>query len=119
MLNIKEMGFSAIWTNPFVVNDMYRYSYHGYSITDHYRIDPRFGTLKEAKLLSKKLSDTGIKLIMDQILNHYLDFIIGGWMIYLLLIGSIIKKEFEDRPVEIDDMRESELFNQDSIDKYL
>ena len=54
------MGFSAIWTNPFVVNDMYRYSYHGYSITDHYRIDPRFGTLKEAKLLSKKLSDNGI-----------------------------------------------------------
>ena len=28
------------------------------------------------------------------------------------------QKEFEDRPVEIDDMRESELFNQDSIDKY-
>ena len=67
---IKEMGFSAIWTNPFVVNDMYRYSYHGYSITDHYRIDPRFGTLKEAKLLSKKLTENGIKLIMDQIVNH-------------------------------------------------
>ena len=61
---IKEMGFSAIWTNPFVVNDMYRYSYHGYSITDHYRIDPRFGTLKEAKLLLKIISDIGIKLIL-------------------------------------------------------
>ena len=114
---IKEMGFSAIWTNPFVVNDMYRSSYHGYSITDHYRIDPRFGTLKEAKLLSKKLSDNGIKLIMDQIVNHC--GLYHWWMDDLPFTDWVnYQKEFEDRPVEIDDMRESELFNQDSIDKY-
>ena len=27
-------------------------SYHGYAITDLYRVDPRFGTLEEYKLLA-------------------------------------------------------------------
>ena len=31
---IKDMGFTAIWVNPVLENDMARYSYHGYSTTD-------------------------------------------------------------------------------------
>ena len=67
---LSEMGFTAIWTNPFLINNMDKYSYHGYSVTDHYQVDPRFGSLKELVDLSEKLNKKGIKLIMDQVANH-------------------------------------------------
>ena len=67
---IEEMGFTAIWSTPLLTNDMYKDSYHGYARTDFYQVDPRFGTLDEYINLSKKASERGIKLIMDQVVNH-------------------------------------------------
>ncbi len=65
-----EMGFTALWPSPLLINDMPEASYHGYAITDYYRVDPRFGTLEEYVELSRKASEKGIKLIMDQVVNH-------------------------------------------------
>ncbi len=67
---IKDMGFTAIWPQPLLENDMAAYSYHGYSITNHYKVDPRFGTLDEYKELSAKAKQKGIKLIFDGVINH-------------------------------------------------
>jgi glycosidase len=67
---IKDMGFTAIWPTPMLENDMPAYSYHGYSITDHYKVDPRYGTLAEYKELSFKAKQKGLKLILDEVLNH-------------------------------------------------
>jgi glycosidase len=67
---ISSMGFTAIWPTPMLENDMQGYSYHGYSITNHYRVDPRYGTLDEYKELSAKARQKGIKLIFDEVLNH-------------------------------------------------
>jgi len=67
---IKDMGFTAIWPTPMLENDMPRYSYHGYAITNHYKVDPRFGTLDEYKELSIKANQKGIKLIFDEVINH-------------------------------------------------
>jgi glycosidase len=67
---IDGMGFTAIWPSPLLTNDMPRSSYHGYAITDFYEVDPRFGTLQEYKELSRKARSRGIKLIMDQVVNH-------------------------------------------------
>ena len=67
---IKDMGFTAVWPCPLLTNDMPKTSYHGYAITDLYEIDPRFGTLEEYIELSSKMSEQGIKLIMDQVANH-------------------------------------------------
>ena len=67
---LKEMGYTAIWPQPLVENDMPSYSYHGYAITDHYKVDPRFGTLDEYKELASKARKKGIKLIYDAVLNH-------------------------------------------------
>jgi glycosidase len=64
------MGFTAIWPQPMLENDMKAYSYHGYAITDHYKVDPRFGTLDEYRELSQKASSKGIKLIFDGVVNH-------------------------------------------------
>jgi glycosidase len=67
---IADMGFTAIWPTPMLENNMERYSYHGYSITDHYKVDPRFGTLDEYKELAQKAREKGIKLIFDDVVNH-------------------------------------------------
>lgn len=67
---IKDMGFTAIWPTPMLENDMEKYSYHGYSITNHYKVDPRYGTLDEYKELSAKMRQRGMKLIFDEVLNH-------------------------------------------------
>ena len=67
---ISEMGFTAIWPCPLLTNDMPKWSYHGYAMTNFYEVDPRFGTLEEYLKLSKKAKEKGIKLIMDQVANH-------------------------------------------------
>ncbi|KAA3660927.1 MAG: alpha-amlyase [Calditrichaeota bacterium] len=67
---IKDMGFTGIWLNPVLENDQERYSYHGYSTTDFYQIDARFGSNDEYVQLSRKAQEMGIKLIMDMIVNH-------------------------------------------------
>jgi neopullulanase len=67
---IAGMGYTAIWPTPMLENDMEVYSYHGYSITNHYKVDPRFGTLDDYKELAVKARQKGIKLIFDEVLNH-------------------------------------------------
>lgn len=67
---IEDMGFTALWVNPLLENNHKRSSYHGYSTTDYYKIDARFGSNDDYLRLSKEASKRGIKLIMDQIMNH-------------------------------------------------
>jgi glycosidase len=67
---ISEMGFTAIWPTPLLINDMEKSSYHGYAMTDFYKVDPRFGTLEDYIQLSTKAKEKGLKLIMDQVANH-------------------------------------------------
>ena len=67
---LKDLGFTAIWVNPVLENDMEEWSYHGYSTTDFYKVDPRFGTNEEYAELSRKAKEKGIKMIMDMIVNH-------------------------------------------------
>lgn len=67
---IADLGFTAVWPQPMLTNDMPQGSYHGYAITDLYQIDPRFGTNEEYQELSLKLKDRGMKLVMDQVANH-------------------------------------------------
>ncbi len=67
---VDEMGFTALWVNPVLENDQPSYSYHGYSTTDFYKVDPRFGSNEEYLQLSSLAKERGIKLVMDMILNH-------------------------------------------------
>ena len=67
---IKMMGYTAIWNMPLLENDQKEQSYHGYSITNHYKIDPRFGTNEKFKELCTEAKKRGIKIIADVVLNH-------------------------------------------------
>lgn len=67
---IDDLGFTAVWLNPIIENDMHTYSYHGYAATDFYSIDRRYGNNEEFRAFCKDASDRGIKVIMDMIMNH-------------------------------------------------
>ena len=67
---ISNMGFTAIWSTPMLENNMKNLSYHGYAITDLYKIDPRMGNNELYKELSVKAKNKGVKLIKDVVLNH-------------------------------------------------
>lgn len=67
---IENMGFTAVWPSPLLTNNMHKQSYHGYAMTDFYEVDPRFGDMESYRLLSEKMEVRGLKLIMDQVLNH-------------------------------------------------
>lgn len=66
---LEELGITAIWPTPVQENDV-TVSYHGYSITDYYQIDPRLGTNEDYRQLVEQCHKHGIKMVMDLVFNH-------------------------------------------------
>ncbi len=67
---VKDLGFTAIWLNPVLENNMPTTSYHGYAITDFYKVDARLGSNQDYKNLANSMHQNGMKVIMDMIFNH-------------------------------------------------
>lgn len=67
---IAAMGFTQLWPTPLLENRQPRYSYHGYSITDLYRIDPRFGSNEDYRQLVAAARAKGLGVIQDVVPNH-------------------------------------------------
>ncbi|ALW84220.1 alpha-amylase [Hymenobacter sedentarius] len=67
----KQLGATAIWPTPLVENDMPKASYHGYAVTDCYKIDPRYGTNAEYVQFVKAAHANGLKVVQDIVLNHW------------------------------------------------
>ncbi|MDB5125067.1 MAG: alpha-amylase [Mucilaginibacter sp.] len=66
----KSLGVTTLWLTPVMENDMPNRTEHGYAITDHYKIDPRYGSAALYTKLSNTLHQNGMKLIMDVVYNH-------------------------------------------------
>ena len=67
---IDTLGFSTLWISPLLTNDQPHESYHGYAITDHFRIDPRFGSNAQYQALVNELHQRDMKMVMDVVYNH-------------------------------------------------
>lgn len=67
---LEELGVTALWLNPVLENDQPYASYHGYAVSDHYRIDRRFGSNEKYRELVLEAHQRGIKIVMDVIFNH-------------------------------------------------
>ncbi len=67
---IQKLGVTAIWPNPLYENDQPRESYHGYAFTNHFRIDPRFGSNALFGALCDSLRSRDMKMVMDVVYNH-------------------------------------------------
>ncbi len=68
---LEKMGVTAIWSTPLLENNMPAYSYHGYAITDMYKVDPRFGTNDSYRNMVNEAHKRGIKVVMDMVFNHF------------------------------------------------
>lgn len=67
---VADLGATALWSTPLLLDNQPQESYHGYACADYYHIDPRFGD----NALYRKMVDTahekGLKVIMDVVTNH-------------------------------------------------
>ena len=67
---IANLGATAIWSTPLLLDNENGASYHGYSCSDYYLIDPRFGTNELFKEYVEQCHRRGLKVIMDIVPNH-------------------------------------------------
>ena len=67
---IADLGATAIWSTPLLLDNEYGASYHGYSCSDYYLIDPRFGTNELFKSYVEECHKRDLKVIMDIVPNH-------------------------------------------------
>jgi len=84
---LKNLGMTALWLNPVYENDEPLESYHGYAITDHYKIDPRLGNFSDYRNLRDAAAGMGIKMVKDMVFNHvgdqhifFKDLIDSSWI---------------------------------------
>lgn len=68
--HVKELGADVIWLCPVYKspNDD-----NGYDISDYYDIMDEFGTMSDMKSLINEAHESGLKLIMDLVVNHTSD----------------------------------------------
>ena len=64
---IADLGVDAIWLSPVFASPMVDM---GYDVSDHRDIDPVFGTLADFDAMVARAHDLGLRVIIDQVLNH-------------------------------------------------
>ena len=67
---IRNLCFTMIWPTPLLENNQTAYSYHGYALTDYYKIDPRFGSNEDYRNYVAAANAHGIGVIQDVVVNH-------------------------------------------------
>ena len=67
---IADLGATAVWSTPLLLDNQDFESYHGYAACDYYHIDPRFGDNALYKTFVEKAHEKGLKVIMDIVTNH-------------------------------------------------
>jgi len=71
---VKALGATALWLTPVYpqvppVNGAA--GYHGYWPSEFRNIDPHFGTLSDFTALTGRAHRLGLKVMLDQVVNHY------------------------------------------------
>ena len=68
--HIAGLGCDAVWLSPFFTSPM---KDMGYDVSDYRNVDPVFGTLEDFDALVARAHVLGLKVIIDQVLNHSSD----------------------------------------------
>ncbi|TYL47998.1 alpha-amylase family glycosyl hydrolase [Marinomonas sp. IMCC 4694] len=67
---IAALGVDAIWLSPFFTSPMKDF---GYDVSDYCNVDPIFGSLEDFDQLIQSAHEHGLKVMIDQVLNHSSD----------------------------------------------
>lgn len=65
---ISEMGFTSIWINPFLQNNIE--TYHGYGIENFLEVDDQWGTKEDIIELVASAHALNMRVFFDVVLNH-------------------------------------------------
>lgn len=65
---IKDLGVDAIWLSPFYTSPN---KDGGYDVANPRDVDPRFGTLNDAKELIDEAHKQGLRVVVDIVPNHF------------------------------------------------
>ena len=68
--HVAELGADAVWLSPFFPSPM---DDMGYDVADYRDVDPVFGTLADFDALVDHAHGLGLKVMIDQVLNHSSD----------------------------------------------
>ena len=68
--HIADLGMTAIWSTPLLLDDEPAFSYHGYACGDYYHLDPRMGSNELYREYVAEAHKHGLKIIMDIVTNH-------------------------------------------------
>jgi alpha-glucosidase len=68
--HIAALGCDAVWLSPFFTSPMLDM---GYDVADYTDVDPVFGTLADFDALVVRAHELGLKVVIDQVLNHSSD----------------------------------------------
>jgi len=67
---MQDLGVTALWATPVLLDNEPKESYHGYACADYYHVDPRLGTNDLYRELVAEIHKRGMKMIMDMVTNH-------------------------------------------------
>lgn len=67
LYRIAWLGVTHVWLSAALESPWYD---HGYDISNHYKIDPRLGSMEEFDELVKTAHRLGMKVLIDLVLNH-------------------------------------------------
>ena len=68
--HIAQLGVDAVWLSPFYVSG---WQDGGYDVIDHTAVDPMLGTMDDFDALVARAHALGLKVMIDQVLNHTSD----------------------------------------------
>ncbi len=61
-----SLGARCIWLMPIMASP----SYHGYDISDYYRVQPVYGSMDDLKRVVALAHVRGVKVLLDMVINH-------------------------------------------------
>lgn len=64
---LEELGVTCVWLLPFYVSPRRD---NGYDVADHYRVDPRLGTLDDFISFVRSAGERGIRVMVDIVMDH-------------------------------------------------
>jgi maltose alpha-D-glucosyltransferase / alpha-amylase len=67
---LADLGVTCLWLLPFYPSP---FRDNGYDVSDHFNIDPRFGTFEDFDALVKGAQERGMRVLLDLVRNHTSD----------------------------------------------
>lgn len=67
---LDQLGITCVWLLPFYVSPRRD---NGYDVADHYRIDPRLGSISDFHVFLRAAGERGIRVMIDIVMDHTSD----------------------------------------------